>query len=116
MCFGVLAGLVEGAGLLLFQRINWPRWGATIHVSEPILWISILVDVLLFLALGVVAWGAGRVFPRAAALRGFVTVLVFLSIYDWLTVTGRLKVLSCVLLAIGDSGSTESMDEGPRPQ
>jgi arylsulfatase A-like enzyme len=101
VCFGVLAGLIEGAGLLLFQRINWPRWGATIHVSEPILWISILVDVLFFLILGMVGWGIGRLFPRAVVLRGFLSVLVFLSIYDWLTVTGRLKVVSCVLLAIG---------------
>jgi hypothetical protein len=27
--FGLVAGLVEGAGLLLFQRINWGNWGHT---------------------------------------------------------------------------------------
>ena len=101
LCFGALTGLVEGAGLLLFQRVNWARWGATIHVSEPILWISILVDVLIFLIVGVMAWGIGPLFRRVAVLRAFLSVLVFLAIYDWLTVTGRLKVASCVLLAIG---------------
>ncbi len=25
--FGIVTGLVEGAGLLLFQRINWAPWG-----------------------------------------------------------------------------------------
>ena len=31
------AGFVEGLGLLLFQRINWARWGPMMHVSSEIL-------------------------------------------------------------------------------
>ena len=46
--FAIIAGLVEGVGLLLFQRINWARWGPTLHVSEPIIWISPIVDLILF--------------------------------------------------------------------
>ncbi len=38
--FGIVAGLTEGTGLLLFQRINWARWGQTLNVSEQIIWIS----------------------------------------------------------------------------
>ena len=52
--FAILAGLGEGAGLLLFQRINWTRWGPMIHVSEEILWISPLVDLIFFVSVTLV--------------------------------------------------------------
>ncbi len=45
---GILAGLIEGVGLLFFQRLNWARWGPMIHVSGEIVWISPIVDVTLF--------------------------------------------------------------------
>ena len=41
--FGIFAGLTEGGGLLLFQRINWTQWGRLMHVSKEVLWISPLV-------------------------------------------------------------------------
>ena len=48
VCGGLLVGLVEGVGLLTFQKINWERWGKMIHVSQEIIWLSVLVDVILF--------------------------------------------------------------------
>ena len=45
---GILAGLIEGVGLLFFQRLNWARWGPMIHVSGEIVWISPIVCVTLF--------------------------------------------------------------------
>jgi len=50
--FGIIAGLVEGCGLLLFQHLNWKSWGAMIHVSPPIVWVSPLVDVVFFVVVG----------------------------------------------------------------
>lgn len=49
--FAIVAGLTDGAGRLLFQKINWARWGPTLQVSEQIIWISPVVDVVLFSAL-----------------------------------------------------------------
>lgn len=99
--FGIVAGLVEGAGLLAFQHINWARWGPMIHVSSPIVWISPIVDVCLFLLVSVLLWLLARIAKRIPALQVAIFVLSFLTAYDWLTVTGRLYRLACVLFALG---------------
>src|SRR5690242_9712593 len=97
--FGTLAGLIEGLGLLLFQRLNWASWGPMLHVSAPILWISPLVDTSLFVALTVltfgIAWGVAgirtrfresRLSPRAnSSAVPVIFVLTFATVYDWLT-------------------------------
>ena len=96
-----MAGLVEGAGLLLFQRINWARWGPTLHVSEPIIWISPIVDLILFGVLTLGLWTVGRLIPKLRLLQAAMALLIALTLYDWLTVTARLSHLSCLLLAVG---------------
>jgi len=98
---GVFAGLVEGAGLLFFQRLNWARWGPMIHVSGEIIWISPIVDVILFLSLALICSAVARFAPRLPAVRVLVFVLTFSSVYDWLTLTGRLYHRACLLLALG---------------
>ena len=99
--FGLLAGFVEGIGLLIFQRINWARWGATMHVSEEILWIAPLVDLIFFLLVALAVGLLTRISARLPAMRIVVFVLTFLACYDWLTLTGRLYRLACILLAMG---------------
>jgi arylsulfatase A-like enzyme len=99
--FAIIAGLVEGVCLLLFQRINWARWGPTLHVSEPIIWISPIVDLTLFCVLTLALWTAGRLVPKLRRLRAVMALLTALTLYDWLTVTARLSHLSCLLLAAG---------------
>lgn len=99
--FAIVAGLVEGAGLLLFQRINWARWGPTLHVSEPIIWISPIVELVLFCVLTLALWVAGRLIPKLRLLQAAIALLTALTLYDWLTVTARLSHLSCLLLAAG---------------
>jgi arylsulfatase A-like enzyme len=98
---GIVAGLVEGAGLIFFQRLNWARWGPMIHVSREIVWISPLVDTILFLLLALLCSVAVRIAPRLPALRVLVFLLTFFSVYDWLTLTGRLYHRACLLLALG---------------
>ncbi len=98
---GILAGLVEGTGLLFFQRLNWARWGPMIHVSGEILWISPIVDVILFLSLALICSVVARLAPRLPAIRVLVFLLTFFSVYDWLTLTGRLYHRACFLLALG---------------
>lgn len=99
--FGIVTGLVEGFGLLLVQKFGWKWWAPLVHVSEQIIWISALVDLIFFSILtsivAVVAW----LFPRVRPVRTIVFLLTTFAIYDWLTLTGRLYSRSCWLLAIG---------------
>jgi arylsulfatase A-like enzyme len=98
---GIVIGMVEGAGLLLFQRINWQRWGPMVHVSAPILWISPIVDTSLFVLVALIAWLIARSIGRNVQLRVLVFLLTYLAVYDWLTLTGRLYHLACIFLAAG---------------
>src|SRR6267142_5388502 len=66
--FGIVAGLTEGAGLLLFQRINWAQWGRLMHVSKEILWISPLVDLIFFLIVTLIVWLISRFLLRIPAI------------------------------------------------
>jgi arylsulfatase A-like enzyme len=102
---GLFTGIVEGIGLLLFERINWQRWGPMMHVSSDILWISPFVDLALFLSCAMLIWLASRLSPRVNRLQGVVFLLTFLAIYDWLTLTNRLLRLACVLLSVGASAA-----------
>ena len=98
---GVFAGLVEGVGLLFFQRLNWAGWGPMIHVSREIIWISPIVDAILFLSLALICSIVARLVPRLPAIRVLAFLLTFFSVYDWLTLTGRLYHRACLLLALG---------------
>lgn len=102
--FGVFAGVLEGLGLLLFQRLNWASWGPMLHVSLPILWISPLVDVCLFIIIAFVTFGIAQILGRVVGVSPFQSVtfvLTFASVYDWLALTGRLYHTSSLLLALG---------------
>jgi arylsulfatase A-like enzyme len=99
--FGIFAGLIEGFGLLVFQRINWRQWARVLHVSKKILWVSPLVDLLLFLAVALFVWLISRVFRQLPVLRVLVFLLTFLAVYDWLALTNRLYWRACFLLALG---------------
>jgi arylsulfatase A-like enzyme len=99
--FGVVAGLIEGVGLLVFQRINWERWGPMIHVSREIMWISPIVDVLFFSAVAILIVLLGRVIKPISGLRVLVFVLGVLTAYDWLALTSRLDRRACLILAVG---------------
>src|SRR6266576_6599495 len=99
--FGIFAGMTEGAGLLLFQRINWTQWGRLMHVSKEILWISPLVDLIFFLMVSLLVWLISRFSQRIPTIPVLVFLLTFLSIYDWLTLTNRLYYRACLILALG---------------
>jgi arylsulfatase A-like enzyme len=101
--WGILAGFVEGVGLMIFQRINWARWGPMMHVSWEIIWISPIVDAIIFLSLALVCGVVSRVAPRLPTVRVLVFFLTFLSVYDWITLTSRLYLRACLLLALGVS-------------
>lgn len=99
--FGILTGLVEAGVLMLFQRLNWARWGPMPHVSEPILWVSPLVDLIFFFLIALTVWLMERVLPGLPALKILLFVLAGLSVYDWLLAIGRLYDWSSVIFAVG---------------
>jgi arylsulfatase A-like enzyme len=102
--FGMFAGVVEGLGLLLFQRLNWASWGPMLHVSAPIIWISPLLDTCFFLVLALISFVVAKVLLRATRVQPALAVifaLAFATAYDWLTLTGRLYHKSSLLLALG---------------
>ena len=97
--FGILTGLVEGCGLLIFQNLNQETWA--LRISSPILWISPVVDVVFFSTLAVLIAFAATLFRKIDALRLTSVLLSSLVVYDWLTLTARFSSRSRVLLAIG---------------
>ncbi len=99
--FGIFVGITEGAGLLIFQRINWTQWGRLMHVSKEILWISPLVDLLFFLMVSLLVWAISRLSQRIPSVRLLIFLLTFLTIYDWLTLTNRLYHRASLILALG---------------
>jgi arylsulfatase A-like enzyme len=99
--FGIGTGLVEAAGLLLFQRLNWARWGAIMHVSREILWISPVVDLIFCGLVAVGIFLVSRVCKRVPSFPVLVFLLAFLSAYDLLTVPDRLYHSASLLLAAG---------------
>lgn len=103
LCFASIAGLVEGAGLLLYQKIGWLNWLMTqMAVSIEILWISPVVNAVLFLAAGIplalLAWlrrDSRQVAGAAFAFFGFLTF------FDWVYLNGKLKLSGAIPLAMG---------------
>jgi arylsulfatase A-like enzyme len=99
--FGVICGVVEGLGLLVFQWINWASWGKFLHVSAEILWISATFDLVFFSLMTVaLAWVLSRV-RRTQVLAVVFIILATLTFYDWFELTYRLSRLSCLILGAG---------------
>lgn len=96
---GLVTGLIEGCGLLLFQTLNREGWA--LHVSAPIIWISTLVDLVLFCALALLVAGISHFFRKFSAVRGTAVLLTGLATYDFLTLSARLTSRSRILLALG---------------
>lgn len=99
--FGMVTGLGEGIGLLLFQRLNWRQWGRVMHVSKEILWISPLVDLCFFLLVGSAVAIVARFFRRFPAGRVLASLLIFLTAYDGLMLTGHFYRRAALLFAVG---------------
>jgi len=99
--FGIFCGLFEAVGLILFQRINRQRWGAMVHVSTDIVWISPIVDTLLFVAVSLVLLLAARFFKLSRPIHTLIFALTFLTVYDGAILPERLYRIACALLAVG---------------
>ena len=99
--FAIVAGLVEAAGLELFQKINWANWGHTAHVSAKIFWVAPFWDVVLFAPLALLLFALARFASRLPIVQAAVFVFGLMTFYDWLAVPERLVHRSAVILATG---------------
>src|SRR5882724_273382 len=97
--FGILTGLIEGCGLLVFQNLNQETLDP--HVSTRIIWISPVMDLLLFCLLAALVAVASSVYRKIDPARLTSVLLSSLTVYDLLTLTARFSSRSRVLLAIG---------------
>src|SRR3954467_3285737 len=98
---GIVAGFGEGFGLLLFQRVNWRQWARVMHVSKEILWISPVVNLCFFVLIALAFALVARIFRRIPAARVLTFLLVFLTAYDWVILTGHFYRRAALLFALG---------------
>ncbi|HEX6309658.1 MAG TPA: sulfatase [Longimicrobiales bacterium] len=97
---GLLAGVVEGVGMLLFQSLT-PR---TRYVSIDVLWAAPVVNVLLFVALaaGAALLRRMRTGSAGAWLTFFpLALLLFANWLEVLALTTRVSVVAVAILAAG---------------
>lgn len=100
--FGLVAGLVEGAGLLGLQELNWLNWNiARTAVTLEILWISPLFNFVGDLLLGVLICTCAILLPKWPWVRIAVLISFFLMILDWLLLSGRISHSGALVLAAG---------------
>lgn len=104
VCFGLLAGLVEGVELFVLQQRGLLGWGLFLkHVTPEIVWISMVTDAVVFAVMAVIAARLGRIFREDRGLSVALIALIFVTVLDWLAViaSGRLKQYAILILAAG---------------
>jgi arylsulfatase A-like enzyme len=97
----LVTGLVEGTVLWALQQFQWEDWAiAHIGVSAEILWISPIVNLLLFTFVGLIILAAARVCRRDATTAA---MLIFSSLMfiDWLILPARIGIAGVLSLGIG---------------
>jgi arylsulfatase A-like enzyme len=99
--FGVVTGLVEGLGLLAVFGYGWLNDNIRVGVSIEIVWISAIVNLLLFLGLAVLAGFFRPLLPRVVVPQVIVPLFLFLGFLDWVAVSGRIGPLAVLVLAAG---------------
>jgi arylsulfatase A-like enzyme len=102
--FGLIAGLVEGLSLLLLHRAQWLNWRLYNRAFwYETLWIAPLVDLFIFLLVGLVLTLGGLLLKRALAKRIAWFTFIFLTIFDWAIILlfGRISLVALLILVIG---------------
>jgi arylsulfatase A-like enzyme len=99
--FGLVAGLVEGCGLLATYGLGWLNDNIRVGVSIEILWISTLVSLLLFLTLALAVGLLRSLLPRLVVPQIILPLFLFLSFLDWTALSGRLGPIAVLVLSAG---------------
>ncbi len=102
--FGLITGIVEGLGLVLLHRAHWLNWRLYNRAFwYETLWITPLVDLILFLLAGFALTLAGLVLKRALVKTFAWFTFIFLAIFDWVIILlfGRISLFALLILVIG---------------
>jgi len=100
--FGLVAGLVEGLGLLAIFGYGWLTPNNVITgVTAPIIWVSDLVNLGLFLLLALCGMLVQKLLPKVEVPKLLVPLFVFVACVDWLALSGRLSPVAVLSLAGG---------------
>ena len=94
--FGLVAGLVEGVVLRVSRPPGWVTWS-----PNEILWISPLVEALLFGVAALALVGVARLSPSLPVLRIAVFLFGLLMFFDWATLKGHIRQSAGLILAAG---------------
>lgn len=104
MSFGLLTGMVEGVLLFALHQFGWLTWRLYNRaIWYETLWIAPLVDLVLFIAVGLVIALAGYLFPRLPFKKVAWFAFAFLGLFDWLFIIlfGRISFIAMLVLAAG---------------
>ncbi len=80
---------------------GWLNDNIRAGVSVEIIWISAIVNLLLFLALAVIAGFLKPLLPRIVVPQVVVPLFLFLGFLDWVAISGRIGPLAVLVLAAG---------------
>ena len=109
---GLLAGLVEGPSLFFLQK--GPLAGETINaffVPRAILYVSPLVDVVLFVVIAFLTLGICRLARLAAPDPPMLFIILFLLVFDWLSIALD-RVLDPLVIVILSAGASAALARG----
>lgn len=98
-CFGLLSGLGEGINAWIFSivpdHLGWKN-----DLLPEILWIAPVFDLLLFSALAVPVIILSRLFPKIRTDLLVYSIFGWLSVYGFLSASGRLHRVTCAVLGV----------------
>jgi arylsulfatase A-like enzyme len=100
--FGLLAGLVEGVALVAIQEVGRGTWEVVrwpVHLR--IIWIAALFGFVLYVPLALLTGVVGRVVPRLQSLPAVVLFCSFLTVFDWVGLTGRVRLYGVFFFSLG---------------
>ena len=107
--FGLAIGVTEG----IARTVQRYLFGTRMWVSPDVVWMAPIADVALFLLLGVVLAGLGRLWPALRSARVVVIVCVFAALAGPLFSYERFHILTGLALATGMAVQAGRMT--PRP-
>jgi arylsulfatase A-like enzyme len=98
--FGLVTGMIEGVMLFAVFGLGFLNSNIRAGVSVEIIWISAVVNLLLFLGLGLLIGGICASFFRRR-LSWIFTLFAFITFLDWTALTGRLGPVAVLALSAG---------------
>ncbi len=99
--FGLVTGLVEGILYIVFKRLEWQI--GKMSVSQEIVWIAPLFDLILFSAIGLGLVALSLILSRRIVTLTAVFLFSMLAFLDWITLAllDRIHGAAIIFLSLG---------------